>query len=66
VDQATPLVLLKHYFGRLDHDGDFVTFLQAKLLGAPACNDTFYHPFSDAHVDVRHDVAQRDFDDFSF
>jgi len=59
------LVFFQHHFGRFDHYGDLVAFLEGKLLRAAASDHAFNLALPDAYDDMRHDVTQCDFYYFS-
>lgn len=51
-------VLLKHHFGRLDHDLNFVAYFERHFLGAFTGDYTFDEVLSDAYHNMRHYAAE--------
>ena len=63
---AGELILFEHHFGGFDDDLDLVAFFQPELFGAAAGDHAFDLIFPDPDDDVGHDVAEGDFDHFTF
>jgi hypothetical protein len=56
---------LNHDFSRLNHGGDVVALLQAKLFGTSFCNDLFDDMVANLDCDERGDGPHHDLCDFS-
>ena len=58
-------VLLEHDFSRFDNDLHLVTLFKVEMFGTLPCDYAFQLVLSDANCDMRHDVSQDHFGNFS-
>lgn len=61
----TPLVFLKHDFGRLDDNRYGVSLLQLEFFGTSPGNDAFDYIFPDANYNVGHDLTEMNLGNFT-
>ncbi len=59
------LVLLEHYFGRLDYDRYRISLPEAELLSAPSGDDALDHVSPNTNHHMRHNFSEMNLGDFS-